>query len=165
MFVKSQTQKGHDSGWGSGPAARYICVSIYIEIYLFTTNISAWIQIHLIANFHNNNKKKLVTNKSYLLLLTTYIYGSIPSSHNGGYSWLQKQKPEDRDPKLLKTKFLFEKTIKHILFLGFHPRLINTSEAEKQKKQLPKKQLPWKWVRDSLCRLNDFERRFPCELL
>lgn len=84
----------------------------------------------------------MLTIKSYLLLLTTYIYVSIPNLHNGGYSWLQKQKPEDRDPKLLKTKFIFEKSIKHILFLGFHPSLIDTSEAEKQKKQLPKKQLP-----------------------
>lgn len=40
---------------------------------------------------------------------------------------------------MLKTKLLFEKTIKHILFLGFHPSLISISEAEKQKKQFPKK--------------------------
>lgn len=36
--------------------------------------------------------------------------------------------------KLLKTKFLFEKTIKHTLFLGFHLSLINTNETELSQK-------------------------------
>lgn len=36
--------------------------------------------------------------------------------------------------KSLKTIFLFEKSIKHTLFLGFHLSLINTNEAEVSQK-------------------------------
>lgn len=77
--------------------------------------------------------QNLLVIKSCLLLLTTYIYVSVPSpqSKHGCI----KKSLKVGILKSLKPKFIVEKTIKHTLFLGFLMSLINANEAELSQKK------------------------------